>query len=110
MSQRIDDDLIVRLLCERDMPWARVARSAEHVVEVGAFLRFGARHSLASEELEPAMDGFVRRHGGSRERTVDPWSWLPNLIRLVVGKPRRAPEQLWVLPSGVLPRPPANGF
>lgn len=77
----------------------------ERVFEMERFLRFAATRGVAADGLEPAVDLFVREHGGRRVATIDPFGFLPNVARRVVSFPVRAAEHLWALPPDWAERP-----
>jgi len=90
------EDRIAQLLGDPACPRARGARVA-NVVPVLPFIAFARSRGVATGELEVAMDAYVERVGGQRQKVTDPWSWLPNLVRRVSGRLPSPSGDVWLL-------------
>lgn len=98
MREPTEDD-IIELLRDPACPRGRGLRIAEEVVPVLPFIAFVRSRELATGRVEAIADACVQRLGGQRQRVVDPWSWLPNLIRRATGKLPSPAEDIWLLPA-----------
>jgi len=97
------EDEVIELLRDPACPSGRGLRIEEEVVPVAPFIAFARSRGLATSRVEKLADTCVARLGGERKRVVDPWSWLPNLIRRATGNLPSAPEDVWLLPSARRP-------
>ncbi len=91
------------LLRDPGCPWATVLRGKdERAVRVEGFISFARSRGLPTSGLEARMDRFVRSIGGRRERVLDLWSALPNLLRRLTGRLPSPPLELWWVPESFL--------
>jgi hypothetical protein len=95
------EEAIIGLLRDPNFPTrARVAHGGTS--RSGACLhcvRPVARY--ATGRVEELTDACVARLEGRRHRVIDPWSWLPNIIRRATGGLPSSLEDVWVLPRDV---------
>jgi hypothetical protein len=89
---------VAQLLRDPSCPRARVL-NAQHMVPVLPFIAFARSRRFATSDIETVTDAYVVRVGGKRETVLDPWSWLPNLVRRATGRLTAPPEDVWILPD-----------
>jgi hypothetical protein len=89
-----DVSFTMRLPVGRDVPAAPKPRS----IHVDWFLRFAHSRGYLLPSLEAAVDAYVHRLGGTRERVRDPSRPIRNAVRRLRGRPAVKPEYVWVLP------------
>jgi hypothetical protein len=82
------------------LPVGRDVRPVERprTIAVDWFLRFARTRGYVSPSLEPAVDAYVSRLGGARERVRDPLRPARNAFRRLRGRPATKPEYVWVVP------------
>lgn len=96
---RVTNDQIDALLRDPEFPWARTLRMGnERAVQIEGLIAFARSRGLPTTHLEEAVDSYVHAIGGRRERALDPWSTVPNLVRRLTGALPRPPLELWVVP------------
>jgi hypothetical protein len=61
-----------------------------------------ARFGWAAD-LEGQVDALVSEAGGQRIEMIDPWRWVPNLLRRLARRPLPPDEDLYVLPAHLFP-------
>jgi hypothetical protein len=57
--------------------------------------KYGSRPNL-----EQDLDSVVERVGGERIAMVDPWRWLPDVLRRLRGSPLPPREDIYAVPAG----------
>ena len=67
-------------------------------MSAGSLRKFAERRNLDADEVEAAMDAYVRERNGKRQRITDPWEALPNLVRKLRGQRPRA-DDVWLIPE-----------
>jgi hypothetical protein len=72
---------VLELLRDPECPRGRAVGADEALVPVMEFIAFARSRGYATGSVEALADACVERRGGERRRVVDPWSWLPNLVR-----------------------------
>jgi len=94
------EDVIASLLRDPECPKARsIGTIGERWIPVPHFLLFARSRGVATTALESRTDAYVESIDGRRERVLDPWSAIPNLLRRLAGRLPSAPEYAWVVPT-----------
>ncbi len=52
--------------------------------------------------LEEALDQLIEDVGGARYQMIDPWRWLPDLLRRLTGQLQPLNEDLYGIPEDFL--------
>jgi hypothetical protein len=91
---------IEALLRDPTCPRGRGLNLEEEIVPVLQFIAFAKSRGYATSDVEALADHCVERLGGERQHTVDPASWIPNLLRRLTGNVRLPSEDIWLLPPG----------
>lgn len=99
--QNLDDSDLKRLLTDTRLP------TVDRTYRNPGFRHFLVWRTLALAEaefgrrtdLDKTVETLVERVGGERIDTVDPWRWLPDLARRMLGQPLPPREDVYAIPE-----------
>jgi hypothetical protein len=97
----IDEAQLRSLLAEPRLPMVdRAYRNPgfRHVLAWRLLAMAEARYGN-KPELEAELDAAVEAAGGDRSRTIDPWRWIPDLVRQARGAPQPPREDVYAIPE-----------
>ena len=98
------DAEIRALLLDSRVPWGVGLRTGgARPVAVKDLLALAHDRFGDQPDLEPQIDAYVERVGGSREETVDPWSAPRRAARKLLGK-RNPSQDIWAVPPSFFDR------
>ena len=95
------------LLEDERLPFETVARaSGERMVLVWRLVALAESRHPDVENVEAELDRVVEHVGGRRYGMLDPWRWLPDLVRRLTGNLKPLNEDLYGIPQSFFAAPP----